>query len=167
VVASDETDSDAGIADALLHPQVQTFRIDGLLDMIRQTGLEPLLFSHQNARDDIQEEIGRLRELEKERLSAGNFILYLGKNILHSGESSKESQIMLNPCLKSAVSPFTLGAVHIPAKIGFENPALGWSERRFLRRFVTPVRRSELACDLTETVDIYKRALFLLEYRLP
>jgi SAM-dependent methyltransferase len=164
VAASDETDSDAGIADALLHPLVHTFRIDGLLDMIRQTGLEPLLFAHQNARDDVQEEIGKLRELEKERLSPGNFVLYLGKNILDSRESSEENLIMLNPCLRNAVSPFTLGAVHIPARIGIENPVLGRSERRLLRRFVTPVRRGELARDLTETVDIYKRALFLMEY---
>jgi SAM-dependent methyltransferase len=164
LAASDETDSDAGIADALLHPQVQTFRIDGLLDLIRQTGLEPLLFAHQNARDDVQEELGRLRELEKDRLSPGNFILYLGKNILDPRERSKENLIMLNPCLRSAVSPFTLGTVHIPSRIGFDNPVLGWRERSFLRRFVTPVRRSELSRDLTETVDVYKRALFLLEY---
>ena len=164
IAASDETDSDAGIADALLHPEVHTFRIDGLLDMIRQTGLEPLLFAHHGALEDVQEEIRRLHAFEKDRLSPGNFILYLGKNVVRPGESHKESIIMLNPCLATAVSRFALGTLHIPARTGISNPALGYSERRFLRRFITPVRRSELANDLTETVDVYKRALFLLEY---
>jgi len=164
VAASDETDSDAGIADALLHPQVHTFRIDGLLDVIRQTGLEPLFFAHYGALDDVQEEIDRLHALEKDRLSPGNFILYLGKNILDPRESSKENFIMLNPCLRSAVSPFTLGTVHIPSRIGIGNPVFGYSERRFLRRFVTPVLKSELRSESTEAIDVYKRALFLLEY---
>lgn len=162
--SSDEVDTDAGIADALLHPQVHTYRIDELLDMVRQTGLEPLWFVHQNALYDVREEIRRLRELEKSRLSPGNFILYLGRNTMRPCESGQDNLIVLNPCLKNAVSRFTLGTINIPARTGSINPALGYNERRLLRHFSTPVRRSELTRDLAETVDIYKRALFLLEY---
>lgn len=164
MAASDEINTDAGIADALLHPQVHTFRIDGLLEMIRQTGLEPLLFAHQDALDDVEEEVRRLQLLEKDRLSPGNFILYLGKNVVCSGGSCNKKMIMLNPCLNAAVSQFTLGTLHIPSRTGISNPALGSSERRFLRRFVTPVPRSSLARDLSGTVDFYKKTLFLLEY---
>ncbi|MEI6705192.1 MAG: methyltransferase domain-containing protein [Deltaproteobacteria bacterium] len=164
MAASGETDTDAGIADALLHPQVQTFRIDGLMDMIRQTSLQPLLFAHQDALDDVQEEIRRLQKLEKDRLSPGNFIVYLGKSVVCPCGSPENNMIMLNPCLTAAVSPYKIGSLHIPTRTGNCNPALGHGERRFLRRFITPVRRSDLTPDLSELVDVYKRTLFLMEY---
>jgi len=164
MAASGETDTDAGMADALLHPQVQTFRIDGLMDMIRQTGLQPLLFAHQDALEDVQEEIRRLQKLEKDRLSPGNFIIYLGKSVVCPSGSPENNMIVLNPCLTSAVSLFKIGTLQIPARTGNCNPALGYSERRFLRRFSSPVQRSKLTFDMAEAVEVFKRALFLMEY---
>lgn len=162
---ADEIRTDSGIADALLHPRVWTYRIDELLDMIAQTGLQPLLFAHVDARENLREEIDRLRLLEKERCSPGNFILYLGTAPDNTPKTGKDSLLVLNPCLSSAVSRLTLGTIQIPARTGHANPALGQSERSFLRRFAKPVRRSTLSSDLSEMVDSYKRRLFLLEYR--
>lgn len=161
---ADETRTDSGIADALLHPRVRTYRIDELLDMIAQTGLQPLLFAHADARENVDEEIERLRLLEKERCSPGNFILYLRAAADDIPKAGKDSLLVLNPCLTSVISRLTFGAIRIPTRTGHANPALGQFERRFLRGFAKPVRRSTLSSDLTEMVDFYKRRLFLLEY---
>jgi len=163
---SDEAGTDAGLADALLHPKVHTFRIDGLMDMIRQTDLEPLLFAHHDALDDLRDEIERLKTLEKDRFSPGNFILYLGKNILPTSGNGGDNMIALNPCLKTAVSRFSLGTLHIPRATGSRNPPLNRSERQFLRQFITPVRRDNLNGELAERVDLYKRERFLMEYQV-
>lgn len=164
LAASDEAATASGLADALLHPRVHTYRIDELLEMIAQTGFEPLLFAHRDAREEPRKEIERLRTLEKERRSPGNFVLYLGKDCKRTGGSSPGGSIVLNPCLASAVSRFTLGTVRIPPRIGCENSLLTWRDRAFLRRFVTPVRRSELSGDDAKLVAQYTRLLFLAEY---
>ena len=164
VSASDEASTLSGLADSLLHPQVRTYRIDELLEMIEQTGLEPLLFAHQNALENPSEEIKRLKALEKDRESPGNFIVYLGKSIKRGGNNRRDSLIALNPCLLPAVSRFTFGTVQIVSRIGVENPLLTSRERSFLRQFVVPVRRSELSADAAKRVDFYKRLLFLMEY---
>jgi SAM-dependent methyltransferase len=161
---ADEAGTDSGIADALLHPCVKTYRIDELLDMIARTGLKPLLFAHADARENVYEEIDRLRLLENERTSPGNFILYLGAADTHVPKASKDSLLVINPCLRSVINHFTLGAIRIPPRTGHENPPLGHRERRFLRLFLKPVSRNTLHSDLNEMVEIYKRRLFLLEY---
>jgi SAM-dependent methyltransferase len=161
LAASDEPATVSGLADALLHPRVHTYRIDELLEMIAQSGLELLMFAHRDALEEPLEEIERLRTLEKDRLSPGNFVLYLGKNIRQGGS---ENMIMLNPCLVPVVSRFTLGALQIHPRIGNENPLLTGRDRGFLRQFVTPVQRRELSGDTAERVAVYKRLLFLIEY---
>ncbi|MBC7964148.1 MAG: methyltransferase domain-containing protein [Steroidobacteraceae bacterium] len=164
LAAADETATDSGLADALLHPRVHTYRVDELLEMIAQAGLQPLLFAHPGAIENVPEEIERLRLLEKERRSPGNFVLYLGRQTADPHLKVRDSLIVLNPCLVQSVSRFTLGTVHIPARIGCSNTPLRRSDRRFLRQFIAPLRRSILAGDLTEIVASYKRQLFLLEY---
>lgn len=164
LAASDESDTVSGLADALLHPQVHTYRIEELLEMIAQTGLELLLFAHRDAREDPIEEIKRLKILEKDRLAPGNFVLYLGKGITQTGDNRRDSLVMLNPCLVPAVSRFRFGTLQIPSRIGVGNPLLTGRDRRFLRQFATPVRRSELSADAVKRVAIYKRLLFLTEY---
>ncbi|MFA7405910.1 MAG: methyltransferase domain-containing protein, partial [Pelobacteraceae bacterium] len=91
LAASDEAATVSGLADALLHPRVHTYRIDDLIEMIAQTGLELLLFAHPGAREDPVEEIERLKLLEKDRLSPGNFVFYLGKSIKHFENSRRDS----------------------------------------------------------------------------
>jgi len=164
MAAADEPATVSGLADALLHPRVHTYRIDELLEMISQTGLEPLMFAHREALEEPVEEIERLKNLEKSHLSPGNFVLYLGKGISHKDPRKKTSMIMLNPCLESAVSRFRLGTLQINPRIGIENLPLTYRERSFLRRFLTAVRHSELSKDEVKRVTEYKRLLFLAEY---
>lgn len=161
---ADETGTDSGLADALLHPCVRTYRIDELLELVARTGLRPLLFAHAGAREDVAGEIERLRRLEKDQRSPGNFVLYLGIEAGNTPKTGRDSLIVLNPCLKSAVSRFTLGTTRIPARIGQDNPPLGRAERGFLGRFAEPVYRGTLDRAAAEMVEEYKRLLFLLEY---
>ena len=164
LAASDEVTTVSGLADALLHPQVWTYRIDELLEMIAQTGLNVLLFAHHDAREDPTEEIFRLRELEKKKLSPGNFVLYLGKSTGQPEIRPSDSVVVLNPCLVPSVSKLALSSVQINPRIGIANPLLTYSDRSFLRQFVTPVRRSGLSAGDAKRVTIYKRLLFLVEY---
>lgn len=161
--ASDEVRTRSGLADALLHPTVKTYRIDELLRMVSWAGLEVKLFAHYGARENPAEEIERLRIMERDRRSPGNFVAYLG----HAGpeDASGSNRIILNPCLRAAVSPFTVGSLEIPARIGVENPVLTYSDRSFLRRFVSPVSLSDLSRDEVRRVAVYKRCLFLIDYR--
>jgi len=163
VATSGEAATVAGLADALLHPRVHTYRIDDLLSMIAQTGLELLLFAHRDALEDPKEEVERLRALENNCLSPGNFVLYLGKMVTQAGNDRSNGMMVLNPCLVSAVSRFTLGTLQIPARIGIDNPPLTRRDRSFLRQFVAPVSCRELSGDAAERVAIYKRLLFLVE----
>ena len=163
LAATDETGTDAGVADALLHPRARTYRVDDLLDTIRRAGLKPLLFAHHGALDDVSEEVFRLRTLEKNRQSPGNFVVYLARadERVAAGPSN---MIQLNPCLASAVGFFKVGKLRIPARLGCFNRPLGFRERSFLRTFVSPVPCSRIAGDQAEMVAEFKRALFLLEY---
>jgi SAM-dependent methyltransferase len=164
LAAADETATDAGIADALLHPRARTYRIDELLEMISQAGLRPLLFAHPGALEDVAEEIDRLRALDKMQRSPGNYVLYLGRNNETTLGKAADSMIMLNPCLTASVSLFKLGTLRIPARTGCCNPPLGFRARSFLRAFTSPVPGSSITGEEAELVAMYKRALFLLEY---
>ena len=164
LAASDETDTLSGLADALLHPCVQTYRVDDLLEMVSNAGLEPLLFAHRGALEDPAEEILRLRTLEKDRRSPGNFVLYLGKNKRVVESSPGDAFIELNPCLVTSVSRFRFGTGQIISRIGGNDSTIRGRERSFLRKFITPVRRSELSGEEAEQVAEYKRRLLLFEY---
>ena len=116
--------------------------------MINQTDLELLMFAHPGACENPVEEIERLRMLEKDRRSPGNFVLYLGKKNDKRVEGvGGESVIMLNPCLVSAVNRFKPGTLHIHARIGIENPPLTYRDRIFLRKFISPVLSGTLSGD--------------------
>lgn len=162
--ASDETATDVGVADALLHPRACTYRMDELLEMIGQAGLKPLLFAHYGAVEDVTEEIGRLRTLEKDHHSPGNFVVYLGRTEDDILRKPSGGMIVVNPCLVSSVGIFTLGKLQISARVGCDNPSLGFREKNFLRKFLSPVPRNTLTGVEAEMVAVYKRALFLLEY---
>jgi SAM-dependent methyltransferase len=166
LAASDETSTASGLADALLHPRVTTYRIDALLEMVAQAGLEPLLFAHRDAMEDPADEIARLRMLERDRQSPGNFVLYLGRrNSKQVDAGSSDSMIMLNPCLAGSVSSFALGTLQVNSRIGVANPLLSYGDKRFLRKFITPVQRCTLSLDEVKRVAVYKRLLFLVEFQ--
>lgn len=163
LAAADEVATDVGVADALLHPRARTYRTDELLETIKLAGLKPLLFAHHGAVEDVSEEVCRLRTLEKNRQSPGNFVVYLARAD-ESVTAGPSSMIRLNPCLASAVGYLKFGKLRIPARVGCANRPLGFRERGFLRTFLRPVSSSRIAGDQAEMVAEFKRSLFLLEY---
>lgn len=162
---SDEVDFASGLADALLHPSVHTFRIDGFMELIRQSGLEPLLFAHSNALEDVGQEIDRIRRLETDRQSPGNFVLYLGHNVTGPCPDNAASFLMLNPCLSAEVRPLRIGTSRIAPRLGHPNQPLGSKERSFLRHFRRPRAWNELPPVSRQTAAQYAKALFLLRFR--
>jgi SAM-dependent methyltransferase len=164
VRSSAEASFPAGLADALLHPCVHTFRIDQLLELLEQSSLRPLLFAHPGAAESVDEEVKRLRGLEAEHDSPGNFILYAGRRDTPPIDEGG-GLLLLNPCLTGAVSLPRLGTVQIPARLGHPTPPLGRGERAFLRRFRAPVSRDSLSPRERQAADVYTKALFLLQYR--
>ena len=162
--SSDEVSFRSGLADALLHPCVTTFRIDELMEMVAASGLEPLLFAHPLALPELDREVARIRGLEKERRSPGNFVIYLGRGVRGGGEVGAATY-RLNPCLAKAVSQLRLAPLRIPGRLGHENGLLDRAQRRFLRRFLSPVAASELSAGERAKADRYSRQLFLLRCR--
>lgn len=162
--ASQEISYQSGLADALLHPVVRTYRIDPLLELIEASGLTPLLFAHRGSLADPVQESARIRGLEAAGESPGNFVLYLGNRCRGPAFDGTDCYL-LNPCLKGAVSTWRLGTERLPPRLGQENPVLDRDTRRFLRRFLRPVPASELSEAEKARAACYARALFLLRHR--
>ena len=162
---SDEAAYDSGLADALLHPRVHTYRIGGLMDLVRQSGLEPLLFAHHGAMESVGEEVERLTAMEAARRAPGNFILYAGRNADGPCRGNEGSLVMLNPSLARIVSPFSLGTVSIAPRLGVPNPLLGRTERCFLRCFRHPRPWDSLSGSDRAALPAYCAALFLLQFK--
>jgi hypothetical protein len=163
--ASPEAGFDSGLADALLHPCVHTFRIYELIELVRQSGLEPLLFAHDGALEQVDLEIERIRDMEAGHCSPGNFVLYLGKKVSGPCPDSAESLLQLNPCLAATVGRLRVGRTRIAGRLGHDTPLLGWQERGFLRRFIRPVPYGSLTPESRAAAEVYIKALFLLQYR--
>jgi len=162
--SSDEVSFSSGLADALLHPCVTTFRIDEFMEMVAGSGLEPLMFAHPSALPEVDRELARIRGLENERESPGNFVLYLGKGV-KGGCTDGAATYRLNPCLAKGVSPLRLAPLRIPGRVGRKNEPLDCAERRFLSRFMRPVPASELSGGELARADRYSEQLFLLRCR--
>ncbi|WP_224959525.1 class I SAM-dependent methyltransferase [Geomonas subterranea] len=160
---SGEVASRSGLADALLHPQVTSYRIDAFLDLVAASGLIPLRFAHRGALPEPEREIARIRSLEQEKRAPGNFVLYLGRDT--KGPCQREGVFRLNPCLAPALAPWRLGTLRIPGRLGHENAALDGAGRRFLRRFHNPVPAASLAPDELATAGSYADRLFLMRSR--
>ena len=162
---SSEATSASGLADALLHPRVHTFRIDECMELVRGSGLQPLLFAHTDALEDVSDEIRRLRLLETEGRSPGNFVLYLGRKNGKSGPDIPDPHLILNPCLRGSVGCFDLGTLRIIPRLGHRTPPIGHRERRFLRPFLKAVSWKALSPAVQATAGGYLQALFLLRFR--
>ncbi len=160
-----EARTDSGLADLFLNPNVKTYRIDEFLEMISCTGLQPLLFAHQGALSDPQQEIRRLRRLEQRRDSVDNIICYLGQNCKGEAAFSAQSLLLLNPALKEAVSPLTLLTQTPMERLGHENQPLKRQVRRFLRRFRQPLEEGRLSADERQQAARHLKELFLVRLR--
>lgn len=162
--SSPEAGFAAGLADALLHPCVRTYRIDDLLQLISQSGLELLFFAHDGALADNEQELERIRRREADKDSPGNFIFFLGRSAAEHNHDNEQSVLLLNPCLRGAVGRLNLGTNHIPPRLGHANPPLGHRERAFLRRFMQPFPWDTLSGEERAEAAVYIQALFLLQY---
>lgn len=160
-----EAETDSGLADLFLNPNVKTYRIDEFLEMVSHTGLKPLLFSHLDALADPEEEIARLRDLDRCRATRSNIICYLGRNCKGEALQSGDSLLFLNPALGQAVSPFTMRAQTPMDRLGHDNQPLDRQARRFLRRFRQPVREQTLSREERCLAELYLKELFLVRLR--
>lgn len=160
-----ETRFPAGLADAFLHPRARTFRIDDLLALVADTGLEPLRFAHAGALAEPGAEAQRLRQLEAERCDEPNFILYLGRQPAGGCGLAADARLLLNPALRRAVVSWRLGSLAIPPRLGRENPRLDRAARRFLLRFARPVAVAELTAAERAQAQPFVEALFLVPFR--
>jgi SAM-dependent methyltransferase len=161
---SDEVAFRSGLADALLHPCVRTYRIADFMELVSASGLEPLLFAHASALPEVSREVERIRGLETKGESPGNFILYLGLNAKGPCPDG-EATFKINPCLSRAVSFCRLGPLHIPGRLGHRSDPLDAAARRFLRRFRKPVHASELSVEELARAHRFSQQLLLLRYR--
>jgi 2-polyprenyl-3-methyl-5-hydroxy-6-metoxy-1,4-benzoquinol methylase len=160
-----ESRTDSGLADLFLHPNVKTYRIDEFLEMVGQSGLKPLLFTHRDALANPEQEIRRLRELDYRRETHDNIICYLGRDCRGAARPSSDSFMLLNPALREAVSPVRFRAPVLIDRLGHDNPPLNWQARRFLRRFSKPVQEAELNATERELAENHLQELFLVRYR--
>ena len=160
---SDEVSFRSGLADALLHPCVTTYRIDPLMELVAASGLKPLLFAHPSALPELEPELARIRALEKERSSPGNFVLYLGRNV-KGACTDGAATFLINPCLSQALSRFRLAPLQIPGRLGQRSEPLSLAARRFLRRFRRPTQATELSAPELAQAQRYSEQLFLLRY---
>ena len=157
-----EAKNDSGLADLFLHPNVKTYRIDEFMELVGQSGLKPLLFTHLDALADPQQEIIRLRALDRQRTTRANIICYLGRECKGAAVPSQNSCLLLNPALREAVSLFKPGAPVPIDRLGHDNPPLNWQARRFLRRFIRPVEEATLSSMERDLAERYLNELFLV-----
>ena len=160
-----EAETDSGLADLFLNPNVKTYRIDEFLEMVSCTGLKPLLFSHLDALADPEQEIARLRDLDRRRATRSNIICYLGRDCKGEPAPSADAVLLLNPALGQAVSPLTLRAQTPMDRLGHDNQPLDRQARRFLRRFRQPVREQSLSHAERCLAEQYLKELFLVRVR--
>uniref|UniRef100_A0A6S6MBZ1 SAM-dependent methyltransferase n=2 Tax=Citrifermentans bremense TaxID=60035 RepID=A0A6S6MBZ1_9BACT len=160
---SEEVSSRSGLADALLHPLVTSFKIDRFLDLVGGSGLKPLLFAHRGALSDPEQEAARIREMEERRESPGNFVLYLGKDV--RGGCSEGGSFRLNRCLEGVLSRPHLTPLLIAGRLGEANQPLTRRDCAFLRRFKKPVPAAALSPEELAMAESYAEKLFLLRCR--
>ncbi|HIJ94324.1 MAG TPA: methyltransferase domain-containing protein [Desulfuromonadales bacterium] len=160
-----EARTDSGLADLFLHPNVKSYRIEEFMELVADSGLKPLLFTHRDAVADPAEEIQRLRGLDHLRETRANIICYLGRDCNGSAPVSPHSRLLLNPALREAVSPFTLGSPRPIDRLGHENQRLDRQTRRFLRRFVTPLPEAALTAAERALAERFVTELFLVRLR--
>ena len=163
---SPEAPTASGLADALLHPCVHTYRIDECMELVNASGLQPLLFAHPMALENVDDELRRIRLLEVEGQSPGNYVLYLGHGSRQEHRDGAGDYLMLNPCLRGCVGVLHFGTVRILPRLGHRPPLLGRGEKRFLRSFRRPVAWKTLPLTVRNTAEAYIQALFLLKFRL-
>lgn len=160
-----EAKTDSGLADLFLHPNVKTYRIDEFMEMVGQSGMKPLMFTHLDALADPVLEVKRLRELDRRRETQDNIICYLGRECNGVVPAAADSRLMLNPALQETVFLPRLRAAVPIGRLGHGNPPLNWKACCFLRRFVKPVDEKDLTSADKELAERYLKELYLVRIR--
>ncbi|MGB2682390.1 MAG: class I SAM-dependent methyltransferase [Candidatus Competibacter sp.] len=165
-----EAGFDWGLADLFLHPYAKTYKIDELLEILKEAQLEPILFIHPNALCDTAQEIARLRDLELARERATNFMLFAGRvedsETRRAWNRHKETQdtvIALNPVIEKSLPLLPFKPVTPGPKLGFKNPPIDFKSTRLLSKFKRPIRKSAVEPAWSDAVRCYLQALFLIE----
>ncbi len=160
-----EAETDSGLADMFLNPDVKTYRMSEFMEMVDKTELRPLLFTHDGAVADVEEEIKRMKELDAARKTDTNIICYLGYNCNGEAKKTDKSKLILNPSLIDSVSLFKFAPSSPINRLGFDNPEITADSRRFLRRFIKPIVESTLSIGESDDVEKYLRALYLVRFK--
>lgn len=161
---------DFGIADMFLHPYAKTYTVNELLELLEQSGFEPLAFIHYGALHRVDDEIERLRDEEKNRRLYTNFSLLIGRKEdaerradLVKLKEHQDTMIFLNPVIQGTLSPIPMISFRPEPKLGFENPTVNYHESLFLRKFKQPVKKSSLDSSQLSRIEKYLHAMFLVE----
>jgi SAM-dependent methyltransferase len=172
--ATPEADFDSGLADLFLHPYAKTYTLEKLLEILDTTGFEPLQFIHWGALPDTNNEINRLKKLEKSNKLRTNFMLFAGRKqdteIRAEWQKIKISQdpvIALNPVIARSLPRLPFIPFNPEPKLGFTSPVITLKSQHLLARFRTPVRKSALKPADCDQVEQYLQALFLIETAAP
>ena len=161
-----DMDFTAGLADAFLHPQVQTFTVRGLQALLDESGLEILLASHPGALLEPAREISRLAQAEADGKLVHNFILYLvrkGQGASRLGEPTK-TLLRTNPCLAGPLR-IPLLPMRLQPRLGRPLPNLGFAARMLLRRYLTANPVTLLSPGERDLVERLREALLLVLVR--
>lgn len=160
--ASWEAKNDSGLADLFLHPKVKSYRIDQFLEMVRESGLEPLLFAHTGAVEDPVKEIERLRGMERRGEAGSNIICYLGNCCRGAAVPLATSRLLLNQALADELHLFRIRPFTPIGRMGHENRPVDRKGVSFLRRFIRPVPEVSLTAEERRLAESYLRSFFLV-----
>lgn len=156
----------SGLADAFLHPQVQTFTVGALQRLLDESGLEILLAGHPGALLEPASELSRLAQAETDGELAHNFILYLvrkGQGACRLDEPAKTLP-RTNPCLAgSLMIPFL--PLRLQPRLGRPLPKLDLAARLLLRRCLTANSVTLLSPAERDLVERLREALLLVLIR--
>ncbi len=154
----------AGLADAFLHPQVQTFTVRALRDLLDESGLEILLAAHPGALNDPAMELDRLAQAEVAGELAANFVLYLVRNGQGGGELRRQTanacNLRTNPCLTRALRIPWL-PLRLQSRTGHSLPELDLAARMLLRRCLIPRPVADLSPVERDVTERLREALLL------
>ena len=156
----------AGLADAFLHPQVQTFTVRSLQRLLDESGLEILLAGHPGALIDPAREFSRLAQVEADGELAHNFIFYLVRKGQGACRFDEPAMTLLqtNPCLAGPLR-IPLLPLRLQPRLGRPLPKLDLAARLLLRRCLTPKPVTLLSPAEQDLVGRLREALLLVLVR--
>lgn len=151
---------DSGIADALLHPQVKTFKINEFVELINKTDLKILKFIHSGALSEVDQEISRLKILEKNNKLENNFACILGKR--NYSRNFKIRSWIINPMIKKELEKFSTKI--LPNKFGVEPPILDLKAKTILQNYINP--KEDCSRYNSNFISTCKESLVLIPYEI-